>query len=152
MFKLNLPPYSFKLIKKNSKKFIFDIIRKKYFVLTPEEWVRQNLIHYLVFNLKYPKSFIKVEAKLNYNNLTKRADLLVYDHNFSIKLLIECKSFKINLNKTAFDQASIYNKVFKSEYLIVSNGINHFCCKYDWKKKKIIYQDSFPNYEKLNKT
>ncbi len=151
MFKLNLPTFNFILSKKNSKKFIFDIIRKKHYVLTPEEWVRQNLIHYLIFNLKYPKSLIKVETKLNYNNLTKRADILVYDHNLSIKLLVECKSFKVKLNKSAFDQASVYNKIFKSEYLMVSNGINHFCCKYDWKNKTLINVDSFPKYESLNK-
>ena len=147
MFKLNLPTFDFKLSSKDSKKIIFDIIRKKHCVLTPEEWVRQNLIHYLVFKLNYPKSFIKVEGKLKYNNLTKRADILVYDNNFSIKLLVECKSYKLKLNKSAFDQASVYNKIFKSEYLMVSNGINHFCCKYDWKNKKINYVDSFPEYK-----
>ena len=147
MYKLNLPTFDFKLSSKDSKNFIFDIIRKKHYVLTPEEWVRQNLIHYLVLNLNYPKSLIKVEAKLKYNNLTKRADILVYDNNFAIKLLVECKSYKIKLNKSAFDQASVYNKKFKSEYLMVSNGINHFCCKYDWKNKKIIYIDSFPKYK-----
>ncbi len=147
MYKLNLPTFDFKLSSKDSKNFIFDIIRKKHYVLTPEEWVRQNLIHYLVLKLNYPKSLIKVEAKLKYNNLTKRADILVYDNNFAIKLLVECKSYKIKLNKSAFDQASVYNKIFKSEYLMVSNGINHFCCKYDWKNKKIIYIDSFPKYK-----
>ena len=147
MYKLNLPTFDFKLSSKDLKNFIFDIIRKKHYVLTPEEWVRQNLIHYLVLNLNYPKSLIKVEAKLKYNNLTKRADILVYDNNFAIKLLVECKSYKIKLNKSAFDQASVYNKIFKSEYLMVSNGINHFCCKYDWKNKKIIYIDSFPKYK-----
>ena len=147
MYKLNLPTFDFKLSSKDSKIFIFDIIRKKHYVLTPEEWVRQNLIHYLVLNLNYPKSLIKVEAKLKYNNLTKRADILVYDNNFAIKLLVECKSYKIKLNKSAFDQASVYNKKFKSEYLMVSNGINHFCCKYDWKNKNIIYTDSFPDYK-----
>ena len=147
MYKLNLPTFDFKLSSKDSKNFIFDIIRKKHYVLTPEEWVRQNLIHYLVLNLNYPKSLIKVEAKLKYNNLTKRADILVYDNNLAIKLLVECKSYKIKLNKSAFDQASVYNKIFKSEYLMVSNGINHFCCKYDWKNKKIIYIDSFPKYK-----
>ena len=114
MYKLNLPTFDFILSSKDSKKFIFDIIRKKHYVLTPEEWVRQNLLHYLVFNLNYPKSLIKVEAKLKYNNLTKRADILVYDNNFAIKLLVECKSYKIKLNKSAFDQASVYNKIFKS--------------------------------------
>ena len=147
MYKLNLPTFDFKLSSKDSKNFIFDIIRKKHYVLTPEEWVRQNLIHYLVLNLNYPKSLIKVEAKLKFNNLTKRADILVYDNNFAIKLLVECKSYKIKLNKSAFDQASVYNKIFKSEYLMVSNGINHFCCQYDWKNKKIIYTDSFPKYK-----
>ena len=95
MFKLNLPTFNFILSKKNSKKFIFDIIRKKHYVLTPEEWVRQNLIHYLVLNLNYPKSLIKVEAKLKYNNLTKRADILVYDNNFAIKLLLKYQDNEI---------------------------------------------------------
>ena len=113
MIGLNLPDFNIIISSKDSKMYIFDIIRKNHFVLTPEEWVRQNLIHYLVFNLNYPKSLIKVESLLKYNNLKKRADILVYDNNLSVRLLVECKSYKLKLTQSAFNQASVYNKIFK---------------------------------------
>jgi len=146
MIGLNLPDFNIIISSKDSKKYIFDIIRKNHFVLTPEEWVRQNLIHYLVFNLNYPKSLIKVESLLKYNNLKKRADILVYDNNLSVRLLVECKSYKLKLTQSAFNQASVYNKIFKSKYLLVSNGIKHYCCKYDWDSGEILYLNYLPPY------
>ena len=146
MIGLNLPDFNIIISSKDSKKYIFDIIRKNHFVLTPEEWVRQNLIHYLVFNLNYPKSLIKVESLLKYNNLKKRADILVYDNNLSVRLLVECKSYKWKLTQSAFNQASVYNKIFKSKYLLVSNGIKHYCCKYDWDSGEILYLNYLPPY------
>jgi len=146
VYQLDFPNFDFIISSRNSKKYIFDIIRKKHYVLTPEEWVRQNLIHHLVFNLNYPKSLMKVESLLKYNNLKKRADIVVYENNLSIRLLVECKSHKIKLSQSAFDQASVYNKVFKSKYLLVSNGLKHHCCKYDWDSGEILYLDSVPSY------
>ena len=146
MIELNLPDFNIIISSKDSKKYIFDIIRKNHFVLTPEEWVRQNLIHYLVFNLNYPKSLIKVESLLKYNNLKKRADILVYDNNLSVRVLVECKSYKLKLTQSAFNQASVYNKIFKSKYLLVSNGIKHYCCKYDWDSGEILYLNYLPPY------
>ena len=146
MLQLDLPNFNFKISSRESKIYIFDIIRKKHLTLTPEEWVRQNLIHYLISKLDYPKSLIKVESLLTYNNLKKRADIVAYSKDLSIRLLVECKSYKIKLTQSAFNQASIYNKVFKSKYLLVSNGLIHYCREYDWENEKILYLKDIPSY------
>lgn len=107
---------------------IFDIIRKKYIVLTPEEWVRQHFIHFLVFSLNYPKSLFKVESGLNYNKMQKRSDILVYDREMNPFMLVECKSFNVSINQKGFNQIGVYNSTIKAKYLILTNGIKHFCC------------------------
>jgi len=128
MEKLNLPEINCNIRKKGSKTEIFDIIRKKFVVLNPEEWVRQHFIHYLIDYLNYPKSLFKVESGLSYNRLQKRSDILVYDRNTSPLLLVECKSYTHKLNQSTLDQIGVYNKTIGAKYLVITNGINHFCC------------------------
>ena len=128
MQKLNLPEINCNIRKNEGKIEIFDIIRKKYIRLLPEEWVRQHVIHYLINDLNYPKSLIKVESGLHYNNLEKRTDILIFNTKGKCEMLVECKSFKIKINQAAFDQLSVYNTNYESKYLLITNGINHFCC------------------------
>ncbi len=127
MYKLNLPVFEPSLKKEQGKIWIFDGIRKKYIVLTPEEWVRQHFINYLITELKYPKSLFRIEGSLTYNKLQKRSDILVFDRNGKAWMLIECKSPTIKLNQKAFNQVAVYNMTLGAKYLAVTNGMAHFC-------------------------
>ena len=147
MIDLNLPSQNIKTKVINSKKYIFDIVRKKNLLLTPEEWVRQNIVHHLIYNLNYPKSLIKTESSLKYNNLDKRSDIIVMDRNMNVYLLVECKSFKLPINKKFFSQVSVYNKVYKSKYVMISNGLKLFVCEFDWNKESYVFLDSIPLYK-----
>lgn len=127
MYKLNLPVYEPTLKKEQGKVWIFDVIRKKYIVLTPEEWVRQHFINYLVTEMKYPKSLFRIEGSLTYNKLQKRSDILIFDRRGKEWMLIECKSPTIKLNQKAFNQVAVYNMTLGAKYLAVTNGMAHFC-------------------------
>jgi predicted type IV restriction endonuclease len=127
LYKLNLPVFEPSLKKEQGKIWIFDGIRKKYIVLTPEEWVRQHFINYLITELKYPKSLFRIEGSLTYNKLQKRSDILVFDRNGKAWMLIECKSPTIKLNQKAFNQVAVYNMTLGAKYLAVTNGMAHFC-------------------------
>ena len=146
MIQLNIPPQNISIKIINSNKYIFDIIRKKNIFLTPEEWVRQNIVHHLVYNYNYPKSLIKLESSLKYNNLSKRSDIIVYDKKMNIFLLVECKSYKISINKSALKQVSVYNKVYKSKNIMISNGINHYVCEVNLNASRYNWIDKIPNY------
>src|ERR1039457_6927984 len=125
---LSLPPYQFKLKEAGLRTQIFDVIRKKYVVLTPEEWVRQNFLQYLIQEKKFPALLISVEAGLKYNQLQKRMDVLVYDKHGNPYLMVECKAPEVKITQDVFDQIARYNLVFKVKYLVVTNGMHHFCC------------------------
>ena len=146
MEKLNLPEYNFKIKNRDGKIAIFDSIRKKYVVLTPEEWVRQNLVEYLNQYLNYPKSLVKLESGLKYNQLKKRSDILVFDREGAPFMLVECKSPKVSINQKAFDQAAGYNYTIKAPYIVVTNGIKHYCCKIDHTSRKISFQAQLPRF------
>lgn len=141
---LNLPQYQFKLKEVSGKIQIFDAFRKKYVVLTPEEWVRQNFLQYLVTEKKYAASLIAVEAGLKYNELQKRADILVYDKQGSPFLLVECKAPEVKISQDVFDQVARYNMSFKVVYLVVTNGMDHFCCKMDYEKNNYQFLEEIP--------
>lgn len=145
---LNLPTYKFRFKSKENKLFIFDILRKKHVVLTPEEWVRQHFIHYLVTEKKYPPSLIGVEKKLTINNLTKRTDLLVFNNNGEPTIIVECKAPSIKINQQTFDQIARYNLKLQANYLIVTNGLNHYYCYMDFKNEKYVFIEEIPSYEK----
>ena len=131
MVDLNIPEQNIEIKSINSKNYIFDLIRKKHLVLTPEEWVRQNLVSYFINDLNYPKGLIKTESSLKYNNLKKRSDILIYNNDMTHYMIIECKSYKMKLNKSHLNQSAIYNKIYRSRYLMVSNGMEHIVCEYD---------------------
>ena len=143
---LNLPPYQFKLKKADDRVQIFDAIRKKYVVLTPEEWVRQNFLQYLIQEKNYPSSLIVLEASLKYNQLQKRADVLVYDKSGIPLLMVECKAPSVKITQDTFDQVARYNMIFKVKYLIVTNGLNHFCCLMDYSDNSYRYLEMIPAF------
>tara|TARA_B100001250_G_scaffold170501_1_gene146857 strand:- start:1294 stop:1737 length:444 start_codon:yes stop_codon:yes gene_type:complete len=146
MINLNIPDQNIKIQTINSKTYVFDFLRKKKLILTPEEWVRQNLVSHLINDLNYPKGLIKTESSLKYNKLYKRADIIVLDRSMNNFMVIECKSYKLNLNKSNLNQAAVYNKVYRSRYLMLSNGIKHVICEYNWDDESFIFLDSIPKY------
>lgn len=147
MEKLNLPDFNYTVRNNKGKVEIFDIIRKKYIVLQPEEWVRQNFIHFLIDVQGFPKSLIKVESGLKYNSLLKRSDILIYSNDGDCSMLVECKSYNVKINQSTLDQCTIYNKTINAEYIILTNGINHFCCKKN-KNGSYDFVDYIPFYKK----
>jgi hypothetical protein len=146
MQELNLPPYEVKLKQVGERAQIFDIIRKKYVVLTPEEWVRQHFINYLIVEKNFIASLMAIEMGLTYNQLKKRADVLVYDKEGKPFLMVECKAPEVKITQDAFDQIARYNMVFKVKYLVVTNGLNHFCCLMDYTTNTYQYLADIPVY------
>lgn len=144
MVALNLPEFDVKLKKSGGKVWIFDGIRKKYLVLTPEEWVRQHLIHYFMDHLNYPKSLIRIEQGLKYNQLQKRSDIIVFDRNGNPWMIVECKAPDIKLNQSSVQQVAIYNSSIKAKYVAVSNGMKHVC--YEATTSNVILLQNFPEY------
>ena len=145
MHQLNLPFYNITLKEENGKHFIFDDIRKKYLRLTSEEWVRQNFVKYLIDEKSVPSSLIVIEKGLKLNELTKRADILIYKDTSPI-LLVECKAPTVKISQDTFDQISRYNLTFKVPYLIVTNGISHYCCQIDFENNSYNFLEDIPNY------
>lgn len=128
---LNLPTYQFKITKQNEKPFIYDIIRRKLVSLTPEEWVRQHIINFLVNYKNFNKTLIAVERKLSYLNSFKRFDILVFNNKAEPEILIECKAPNVNLTSETALQLALYNQQYKAKIIIISNGINHFSWQLD---------------------
>ena len=138
----------FRFKNSENKVAIFDEIRKKFIILTPEEWVRQHVVHYLLQDKKYPKSYINVEKIIKINNLNKRYDIVVYQPNGDVFLLIECKAPEVTINQQTFDQIARYNLVLNAKYLMVSNGLNHYFCQMDFENQKYIFLKELPEFEK----
>ena len=149
MLQLNFPPYTFKTKKQNEKIFIFDKIRKKYVLLTPEEWVRQNMVSFLVSEKNYPVSLLANEVSIKYNELSKRCDTVVYDKQGKPLLIAEYKSPTVEISQKTFDQIAVYNHQLKVEYLLVSNGLQHFCCKVDFSTMSTEYLPEIPEYQSI---
>ena len=126
---LNLPEYPCKIRRQDDQVSIFDVIRKKYVALTPEEWVRQNFLNYLMNSLGYPSSLIRVEAAIRLNGMAKRCDAVVYNRRAEPLMILEFKAQHIPLNQDVFDQAARYNLRIGVSYLVLSNGMEHYCCK-----------------------
>jgi hypothetical protein len=146
MINLNLPNYKFKLKSSENKTLIFDNLRKKYFVLTPEEWVRQHFVQYLIDKKKYPVSLIALEKQLTINNRKKRTDILVFNADGNPDIIVECKAPQIKITQATFDQIARYNLKLKANYLIVTNGLEHFYCKMDFEKETYIFLKEIPTY------
>lgn len=149
MIKLNFPDYQYSIKSKENKSYIFDPIRKKWLVLNPEEWVRQNCVQFLINEKKIPIGLLQVEKKIEVFNTVKRYDLVVFNTEKKISLLVECKSPSVKITQEAFDQIARYNTVIQSEYLMLTNGLDHFYYQMDFKKKKYIYLTDLPTYNSL---
>ena len=146
MQNLNFPNYSFRFKNSENKVSIFDEIRKKFILLTPEEWVRQHVVQFLLQDKKYPKSYINVEKLIKINDLSKRYDVVVFQPNGEIFLLIECKAPEIPISQQTFDQIARYNLVLKAKYLMVTNGLNHYFCQMDFENEKYVFLKELPEY------
>jgi hypothetical protein len=147
MQKLDFPNFNFRFQKKEATIFIFDEIRKKFIVLTPEEWVRQHVIHFLVYQKKYPKSLISVEKMILINGLKKRYDVVVYNANGQVLILVECKAPHIKTAQDTFDQIARYNKALNAPFLMVTNGLNHYFCKMDFDNECYIFIKNLPDFD-----
>jgi len=149
MFRIEFPKYAFKFKKEGGKNYIYDLIRKKYVVVTPEEWVRQHMVHYLINQLHYPKNFIAVEKTIKVNQLNKRFDVVVYNIKHQPAMLIECKQPEVSLQQITLDQAGRYNTVLKAPYLLITNGENNICCHINFIDKGFSQLDGIPAYSEL---
>jgi len=147
MKKLNFPVYSFRFKNSENKVAIFDEIRKKFILLTPEEWVRQHTVQFLLQDKKFPKSYINVEKLIKINDLSKRYDVVVFQPNGEIYLLIECKAPEVQIIQQTFDQIARYNLVLKAKYLMVTNGLNHYFCQMDFENEKYVFLNELPSYK-----
>ena len=143
MLKLNFPDFEFKIKNRDNKTYIFDIIRKKFILLTPEEWVRQHVVKLLI-EKGVSKNHIGVEKKIIVNKLSKRFDVVAFDRNGLVKILVECKAPSINIDQKVFDQTLIYNKNLNSDYIMITNGIMHFIFKINIQDKSYDFINEFP--------
>ena len=148
MEKLNFPKYNLQIKSIENKDYIFEPIRKKWLLCTPEEWVRVNCINYVSNTKGYPHSLISVEHQIDVYGLKKRFDLLIYNINLSPFILIECKSPSVKINQKTFDQIIQYNLKLKCPYIMITNGLNHYVCNINQNEKKIEFVDSIPFYSK----
>ncbi len=146
---LNLPPYPFRITERDGQFFLFDDIRKKALLITPEEWVRQHFVQFLVAQKKYPKSLIQLEGGLKLNGMPKRTDILVYNSSAEKILLVECKAPSVKITQSVFDQIARYNMTHRVSLLAVTNGLQHFYCRIDLEEKKYFFLDNLPDYEQL---
>lgn len=146
MQKLNFPQFEFRIKNSENKTRIFDIIRKKFVVLQPEEWVRQNLLHYLIKVKNFPTGHINVEKQIMVNGLRKRYDIVVYNNDGSLLLLAECKAPAVGISQEAFDQAARYNYPLKARYFVITNGINHYVCDVDYEREKYKFLAHIPDF------
>jgi len=146
MEKLNLPHYAFRTKTEEGKELIFDPIRKKFVVLTPEEWVRQNFIQYLIQEKKYPEALMAVEKQIKINGKQFRFDLLIYLRNGQPLLIAEFKAPSVKISQDAFDQVVRYNMALRVERVVVSNGMQHFACEVDYPQNTYSYLHEIPEY------
>jgi predicted type IV restriction endonuclease len=147
---LNLPTFPVKVIEKEKKRLIFDFIRNKYVALTPEEWVRQHFVNYLITDLSYPKELIANEMWIKLNNTSKRCDTIVYNRFLEPLVIIEYKAPYIKITDSVFEQIVHYNVALHVKYLIVSNGMTHYCCKINYKDLTYNFLKEIPSYSTLN--
>jgi hypothetical protein len=146
MQELNFPYFEFRLRTINNRQEIFDPVRHKFVALSPEEWVRQHLIAYLIEIKGYPVSMIGVEKQLMLNKLPKRFDLVIFARNASPFLLVECKAPGVEITENTFDQAARYNMLLHAEYFLITNGLEHYTCRIDYERRQYIFIEEIPHF------
>lgn len=149
MLSLNLPAFDTKIASRDGKNVIFDVIRRRYVALTPEEWVRQHFVHFLIAHKGYPASLMANEVLLNLNGTKKRCDTVLYARDLSARMIVEYKAPHIEITQAVFDQIARYNIVLKVAYLVVSNGLQHYCCCLDYEKQSYTFLQDIPDYGSL---
>ncbi|MEE1233306.1 MAG: type I restriction enzyme HsdR N-terminal domain-containing protein [Phocaeicola sp.] len=149
MFSLNLPDFQVKIAVTDGKKMVFDPLRRKYVALTPEEWVRQHFVHFLIQHKGYPSGLLANEVQLTLNGTRKRCDTVLYDRTRTPRMIIEYKAPTVPITRQVFDQITRYNIVLKVDYLIVSNGLEHYCCKVDYERFCCNFLKEIPDYATL---
>jgi hypothetical protein len=150
MFDLNLPAYDYKIRSHNGKNEIFDPLRRRFVALTPEEWVRQHFTNFLLTDKGFPAGRMVQEAFLPYNDRKKRCDTVVYDASLQPLVLIEYKAPTVEITQKVFDQISAYNVALHVNYLIVSNGLVHYCCQMDYASQQFVFLNDIPSYGELH--
>ncbi|MFT5365632.1 MAG: hypothetical protein ACI8V2_000572 [Candidatus Latescibacterota bacterium] len=147
---LNFPtPFDFDIIVRDGRDMILDTLRQKYVVVTPEEWVRQNFVRYLIESLGYPQGRTAIETGFVFQGMQCRADVLIYDKQGKTLLMGECKAPEIKLKQTVFDQIGRYNTVVQADYLVATNGLQHYCCKIDRENNTYQFLDAVPKYSEI---
>ncbi|MBC29419.1 MAG: restriction endonuclease subunit R [Muricauda sp.] len=145
---LNFPRFDFRFKKAEDNLLIFDVIRKKFVLLQPEEWVRQHVVHFLLTTKGYPKSLMNVEKQLIVNKLSKRYDVVVFKPDSSIFLLVECKAPQVKITQDVFDQIARYNRGLGATYLMVTNGLEHYYCQMDYVLEKYTFLKEIPDFSR----
>ena len=151
MSALNLPSYETKICEREGKQQIFDPLRNCYVTLTPEEWVRQHFVNYLIEHKGYPTSLTANEVAIKLNNTNRRCDTVIYDKSLQPRVIVEYKAPNVKITKEVFAQISRYNLVLKVDYLIISNGLQHYCCKMDYNKQSFTFLKEIPEYSTIIK-
>ncbi|MDR1257762.1 MAG: type I restriction enzyme HsdR N-terminal domain-containing protein [Tannerellaceae bacterium] len=147
---LNLPAFDVRLTEKEGRRMIFDPFRQRYVALTPEEWVRQHFVNYLVTEKHYPKNLMGNEITIRLNATTRRCDTIIYNRFLAPLMIVEYKSPDLAVKKAVFDQISRYNAALKVRFLTVSNGLRHFCCRIDYRTQTYTFLRSIPCYDELD--
>lgn len=147
--KLNLPEYNFRFRQLESKAQIFDGFRKRYVALTPEEWVRQNFLMYLVTEKNYPSTLISVESALMLYSRRKRTDIVIYNNQGTALMIVECKAPQVPVDEKVFDQVVRYNMALQVRFMVLTNGINHFCCHIDYQNRSYRFLPEIPLFDRL---
>ena len=146
---LNLPTYEAKITTTAGKQQIFDPLRRCYVALTPEEWVRQHFVNMLLTSKGYPAALTANEVAIELNGTKKRCDTVLFDKNLQARMIVEYKAPHVEITQAVFDQITRYNMVLKVEYLIVSNGLRHYCCRIDYNTMKYTFLPDIPTYKEL---
>ena len=149
MTRLNLPSFPIRLAGTQEKPKVFDILRSKYVALTPEEWVRQHFVNYLIQHKQYPAAYLANEVNLKIGGKVSRADTVLYDQQLRPLMIIEYKAPHIAISQKIFNQLFAYNLQLHATYLVVSNGLRHYCCMLTHDHEKYVFLDDIPEYNKL---
>ena len=149
MLPLNLPPCLLKISNDAGKYSVFDVLRKKYIALAPEGWVRQHFVHYLIEHKGFPQALLANEVQIRLNATKKRCDTVLYRRDLSARLIVEYKAPSVEITQAVFDQITRYNMALKVDYLIVTNGLQHYCCQIDYTRQAYCFLPEIPAYSEL---
>ena len=146
---INLPPYDIKMREQGGKRQIFDFLRRKYVALTPEEWVRQHFVHFLINHKGYPQGLLANEVELKVGDKKLRCDTLLYNRALQPQMIIEYKAPHVEITQQVFNQITVYNHLLHVDFLVISNGLQHFCCRMDYDHQFYAFLQEIPDYQLL---